>query len=45
MILGALEQGLSGGGLRLKTLKTCENISLSFCHEVIVSGRRQEYHV
>jgi hypothetical protein len=45
MVLCALEQGLSYDWLRLKTLKTSNQQSLSFCHDVIVPGRREGYHV
>jgi hypothetical protein len=45
MVLRALEQGLSYYWLRLKALKLVTNMSLSFCHDVIVPGRREEYHV
>jgi hypothetical protein len=45
MILHALKQGLSCDWLRLETLELVTGISLSFCHEVIVPSRREEYHV
>jgi hypothetical protein len=45
MILRALKQCLSCDWLRLKPWKLVTSISLSFCHEVIVPGRREEYHV
>jgi hypothetical protein len=45
MILCALEQSLSYDWLRLKALEASTNMSLSFCHDVIVPGRREEYHV
>jgi hypothetical protein len=45
MVLHALKQGLSGNWLRLKTLETGNQHTLSFCHDVIVPGRREEYHV
>jgi hypothetical protein len=45
MILRALKQGLSCDWLRLEALETVTIISLSFCHEVMVPGRREEYHV
>jgi hypothetical protein len=44
MVLRALEQGLSYDWLRLKALEVT-SMSLSFCHDVIVPGRREEYHV
>jgi hypothetical protein len=45
MILRALKESLSCDWLRLKALETCTSISLIFYHEVIVPGRREEYHV
>jgi hypothetical protein len=45
MILCALKQGLSYDWLHLEALETCHSISLSFCHEVMVPGRIEEYHV
>jgi hypothetical protein len=45
MILRALKQGLSCDWLRLEALETVTSISLSFCHEVMVPGQREEYHV
>jgi hypothetical protein len=45
MVLCALEQDLSCDWLRLKALKTGNLHVLSFCHDVIVPGRREEYHV
>jgi hypothetical protein len=45
MILRALKQSLSCDWLRLKALKLVTSMSLSFCHEVMVPGRREEYHV
>jgi hypothetical protein len=45
MVLRALEQGLSCDWFRLKALETGHQHVLSFCHDVIVSGRREEYHV
>jgi hypothetical protein len=49
-ILHALEcigKDLSGGFLSLEALKACKdrNISFSFCHEVTVRGRSDEYQV
>ena len=45
MILGALEQSLSSDWLHLKPLETGDKHVLSFCHDVIVPGRREEYQV
>jgi hypothetical protein len=45
MVLRALKQGLGCDWLRLKALKLVTSIFLSFCHKVIVPGRREEYHV
>jgi hypothetical protein len=45
MVLCALEQGLRCDWLRLKALKRVSIMSLSFCHDMIVPGRREEYHV
>ena len=46
MILSALEQSLSSDWLRLKPLKAGdEHVLESFCHDVIVPGRREEYQV
>jgi hypothetical protein len=45
MVLRALEQGLSYDWLRLKALETGNQHVLSFYHDVIVPGRREEYHV
>jgi hypothetical protein len=45
VILHALEQSLSSNRLRLKPLKLVISMSFSFCHDVIVPGRREEYQV
>jgi hypothetical protein len=45
MVLHALKQSLSSGWLCLKALEASDSISLSFCHDVIVPGRRDEYQV
>jgi hypothetical protein len=45
MVLRALKQSPSSDWLRLKTLEASDYISLSFWHDVIVPGRREEYQV
>jgi hypothetical protein len=46
MILCALKQGLSYDWLHLEALETChQHIVLELRHEVMVPGRREEYHV
>jgi hypothetical protein len=45
VVLHALEQSLSSNWLRLKPLELVISMSFSFCHDVIVPGRREEYQV
>jgi hypothetical protein len=45
MVLRTLEQGLGSYWLRLEALEASYQLSFSFCHDVIVPGRREEYHI
>jgi hypothetical protein len=45
VVLCALEQSLSCDRLHLKALEAGNQHVLKLCHDVIVPGRREEYHV
>jgi hypothetical protein len=45
VILRALEQNLSNNRFRLNPWKLVISMSFSFCHDVIVPDRREEYQV
>jgi hypothetical protein len=45
VVLRALEQSLCSNRLHLKPWKLVISMSFSFCHDVIVPGRREQYQV
>jgi hypothetical protein len=45
VVLHTLEQCLGSYWLRLETLKASYQHVLQLCHDMIIPGRREEYHV